>query len=156
MVAIKPGQASSFIGYLPVSGTACSSAVTRRLWVVMAKTPFFTLPDHETWYWLACMAVTAVSFYLRRAARSFSARKIRVKSSSMNLPANCITFIFIPVGLRILIAGFFLFRLFDIIKPYPVYYMEELEDGVGVTMDDVAAGIYANLSLLILITGYIS
>jgi phosphatidylglycerophosphatase A len=61
---------------------------------------------------------------------------------------------FVPITLRTLIAGFFLFRFFDIVKIFPIYYMEELDDGVGVTMDDMAAGIYANVSLFVLLITY--
>jgi phosphatidylglycerophosphatase A len=48
------------------------------------------------------------------------------------------------------IAGFALFRLFDIIKPFPVRRLERLQSGVGVMADDVGAGLYA-LALLTVI-----
>ena len=44
-------------------------------------------------------------------------------------------------------AGFVLFRLFDIIKPPPVRQMERIKGAWGVLLDDVMAGIYANLTL---------
>jgi phosphatidylglycerophosphatase A len=40
-------------------------------------------------------------------------------------------------------AAFFLFRLFDIFKPYPIYQLERLPMGWGVMSDDVLAGGYA-------------
>ena len=42
-----------------------------------------------------------------------------------------------------LIAGFLLFRLFDIFKPYPIRKLERLHAGLGVVADDVLAGLYA-------------
>ncbi len=54
---------------------------------------------------------------------------------------------FLPLQPFYFIAGFFLFRLFDIIKPPPARQMEKLPGGLGVMMDDVAAGIYANVIL---------
>ena len=42
-----------------------------------------------------------------------------------------------------ILAGFFLFRLFDIWKPYPIDGMQELPGGFGVVVDDLVAGIYA-------------
>jgi phosphatidylglycerophosphatase A len=42
-----------------------------------------------------------------------------------------------------MIAGFVLFRLFDIFKPYPLNNLQQLTGGLGVMMDDVIAGIYA-------------
>jgi len=46
-----------------------------------------------------------------------------------------------------LAVGFLLFRLFDIIKPFPVKASEKLPHGWGVMMDDVVAGIYSALCL---------
>lgn len=58
-----------------------------------------------------------------------------------------ITLAFIPVGLSGAIAGFVLFRVFDVIKPFPAGRLESLHGGFGVMADDAAAAIYANLSL---------
>jgi phosphatidylglycerophosphatase A len=52
---------------------------------------------------------------------------------------------FLPVGLEVALVGFFLFRLFDIVKPPPVRGMESLPGGLGVMLDDLLAGVYANL-----------
>jgi phosphatidylglycerophosphatase A len=46
-----------------------------------------------------------------------------------------------------LVIGFILFRVFDIIKPYPIRHFERLRKGYGVVADDIAAGIYANIGL---------
>lgn len=46
-----------------------------------------------------------------------------------------------------LAAGFFLFRIFDIIKPYPVHAVERYKKGYGIMADDILAGIYANIIL---------
>ena len=46
------------------------------------------------------------------------------------------------------IAGFGLFRLFDIFKPFPIRRLEKLKGGVGVMADDVGAGIYALIILI--------
>lgn len=55
------------------------------------------------------------------------------------------------VGVRGVVAGFLLFRVFDIIKPYPVARLERLTGGLGIMADDVMAGVYANLALRILL-----
>ena len=52
-----------------------------------------------------------------------------------------------PVGWRGAVAGFFMFRLFDVIKPYPANRLERLHGGVGVMADDAMAAVYANLAL---------
>ena len=48
------------------------------------------------------------------------------------------------------ILGFLLFRFFDILKPFPIRHLERLPGGIGVMADDLGAGIYALLVLLIL------
>jgi len=50
--------------------------------------------------------------------------------------------------------GFVLFRLFDIVKPFPArLFQDKLPGGLGVVADDLAAGVYGNLALQILIHG---
>ena len=59
-----------------------------------------------------------------------------------------LSIIFIPFTLRNLIAGFFLFRFFDILKPPPIKMIEEkVKGGCGIVFDDLAAGVYTYLSL---------
>lgn len=58
-----------------------------------------------------------------------------------------ITMLLVPVTTPRLLAGLVLFRFFDIVKPLYIRRMEQLPGGVGVMMDDVLAGIYANVLL---------
>jgi phosphatidylglycerophosphatase A len=62
-----------------------------------------------------------------------------------------LTFAFIPFGLSwpFILAGFLLFRLFDIWKPYPIDDLQILPGGLGVCMDDIVAGVYAGLCLAV-------
>lgn len=70
-----------------------------------------------------------------------------------------ITLAFIPVGWSGALAGFFLFRLFDVIKPYPAGRFEQLHGGLGVMADDAMAAVYANIALRLtirLLPGWVS
>ena len=58
-----------------------------------------------------------------------------------------ITLAFIPVGIAGALIGFFLFRLFDVLKPFPAGRLEKLHGGMGVMADDAMAAIYANIAL---------
>ena len=59
-----------------------------------------------------------------------------------------ITLFLIPWTAKSVVAGFFLFRLIDIAKPFPIRRLEEkLPGGWGVVGDDILAGIYANVVL---------
>jgi phosphatidylglycerophosphatase A len=53
-----------------------------------------------------------------------------------------ITLLGAPLAWKSLLAGFILFRAFDIVKPYPIRQLEKLPEGSGIVIDDVAAGLY--------------
>lgn len=59
-----------------------------------------------------------------------------------------ISVVFLPLTMGYMISAFFLFRVFDILKPPPVRNIERaLDGGVGIMLDDVAAGIFTNIVL---------
>lgn len=62
-----------------------------------------------------------------------------------------ITMMFIPFTWLNLLIAFVLFRFFDIAKPLGIRKMENLGGGLGVMADDMLAGIYGNIVLLIII-----
>jgi phosphatidylglycerophosphatase A len=63
-----------------------------------------------------------------------------------------VSFLWLPLCLPLFVAGFVFFRLFDIVKPYPIGLLENrLQGGWGIVMDDVVAGIYTNICLQILV-----
>ena len=83
---------------------------------------------------------------------------------SDEVAGQSLVFLCLPWGDRILddhplvfvaiaIVGFLLFRLFDILKPFPIRLMEQLKDGWGVLMDDLLAGLIAGLLLWLLVWG---
>ncbi len=55
----------------------------------------------------------------------------------------------IPVDWRYMLLAFVLFRLFDIFKPFGIRKLEKIEGGIGVMMDDILAGIYTCMLILI-------
>jgi len=60
-----------------------------------------------------------------------------------------LTMLFAPAGLIWLLAGFGLFRFFDIVKPWPIKLLDQkVHGGFGIMIDDILAGLFAGLSLL--------
>jgi phosphatidylglycerophosphatase A len=68
----------------------------------------------------------------------------------------CLTALFLPIGpgwraAYALMAAFFMFRVFDVLKPPPARQLERLPQGWGILMDDLAAAVYANLACQLLL-----
>ncbi len=110
---------------------------------------FYQLGDLA--YLLLFLALLPLSFTISaRAEKLFGA-----KDSGMividEIAGYLVTMFMIPLSVEYIIIGFFLFRFFDITKIYPASAAEKMGGGPGVVMDDVVAGIYANLSLKLLI-----
>ncbi|MDH3879660.1 MAG: phosphatidylglycerophosphatase A [Desulfobacterales bacterium] len=63
-----------------------------------------------------------------------------------------ITFVGLPFNLKTVLAGFIIFRVLDILKPFPIRTLEKrVGGGSGVVLDDVLAGVYGNLILRLVI-----
>lgn len=54
-----------------------------------------------------------------------------------------------PLNWRCALAAFLLFRFFDIVKPWPARQLEKLQGGTGIMLDDLAAGAYALILILL-------
>jgi phosphatidylglycerophosphatase A len=62
-----------------------------------------------------------------------------------------VTLIACPILWKPLLAGFILFRAFDIVKPFPIRRLENLPEGTGIMLDDLGAGIYGLIVLQLLL-----
>ena len=59
------------------------------------------------------------------------------------------TMFLVPLSWVNITIGFILFRIFDVVKPYPIKRVENLKGGYGIIIDDVLDGIYSNIILLV-------
>ncbi|SJZ31272.1 phosphatidylglycerophosphatase A family protein [Selenihalanaerobacter shriftii] len=55
------------------------------------------------------------------------------------------------LGINMLIPAFILFRIFDITKPSPIRNLQEFHGGIGIMLDDILAGIMANLLIRLIL-----
>jgi phosphatidylglycerophosphatase A len=62
-----------------------------------------------------------------------------------------ISILFMPLEIYVLVSGFVLFRFFDILKPLGIKKIDQLKSNHSVMLDDVLAGIYANITLQIIL-----
>jgi phosphatidylglycerophosphatase A len=134
--------ASNFgLGYAPfASGTVGT----------LAGIPVFYLTAAWPW-WLSAISFSALlcfSFWVSDAAGRIYGVADDGRIVIDELIGYLVTIAFLPWSWPAALLGFFWFRLFDIIKPPPASWFDRnLKHGVGVVLDDFAAGIYAALAL---------
>lgn len=66
-----------------------------------------------------------------------------------------ISVIYLPKTFAVYMAAFFIFRIFDIIKPFPANVSQKVKGGWGVMLDDVIAGLYTNIIMQIFLRIFI-
>jgi len=138
----------------PGPGTWASAAAAL-IWFELAK----RIPPGSQWAVLAGLAAIAIVIGIPAATRV--ARAYGVKDPQFvvidEVAGQWIALLFAPRTWKTLLAGFILFRVFDIVKPPPVRQLERLPEGTGIVVDDVAAGVYAlALMQLLLYFGLLS
>jgi len=117
---------------------------------------YFAIMNFPDWAYLAVVVVVTVSGFWICGE---SARMLGVHDHPGIVwdewVGMLITLAFVPAGLIWVLIGFLLFRLFDILKPFPANYFDKnFHDGVGIVMDDVVAGLYAWFALQLLAFGF--
>jgi len=132
----------------PGPGSWGSAATVILWWAISRGTP-------AGWQAYAAALLAAVVVLVGIPAATRVARATGIKDPQFvvidEVAGQLITLIATPVSWKSLIAGFILFRGFDIVKPPPVRQLERLPEGVGIVVDDVAAGLYALLVMQLLL-----
>ena len=127
-------------GYSPVAPGTAGSLVGLLLFLPLAGRAF----------WIQLAAVVAVTI-LGVLAGGRLATMLGAKDPGMvvvdEVAGQWITFLALPMTPVTAVAGFLLFRVMDILKPWPARALGRLPGGLGIMADDVAAGIYAHLLL---------
>jgi phosphatidylglycerophosphatase A len=97
---------------------------------------------------LTILALTFLACYVAGEAEKIFDRKDAPAIVIDEIVGFLWTMLFITPTLPHLIGGFVLFRFFDITKIFPARFCEtHFEGGYGVVMDDIVAGVYANVAL---------
>ncbi|MGA3207790.1 MAG: phosphatidylglycerophosphatase A [Syntrophales bacterium] len=131
LVPFAPGTAGTIVG-IPIY-----LALSRLSW---------------TQYFVFVVAFTCLACYVSgRAERMFGEKDTPLIVIDEMVGFQWAMFLIVPTVLHVFI-GFILFRLFDILKIFPAGYVHRrLPGGYGVVIDDVVAGMYANIALLLII-----
>jgi phosphatidylglycerophosphatase A len=105
-----------------------------------------------TWFLrvLFVLALTALSVYIAGRAEEIYAKKDDQRIVIDEITGFQVAMLPVAItGLHLCIA-FVLFRIFDILKPFPLNNLQRLPGGWGVVMDDVGAGVYAGALMLLI------
>ncbi|MCK4400962.1 phosphatidylglycerophosphatase A [bacterium] len=136
-----------FVGYSPYApGTVGSLAGLGLYWILSRHC--------SSWLYFSVLALLFIIGILigKKAEEVFEKKDCR-KFVLDEVFGILIALISIPFSAFYMISAFILFRIFDILKPFPAKSLEKLPYGWGVMLDDAAAGIYANLALWIIVLG---
>jgi phosphatidylglycerophosphatase A len=133
------------LGYAPVaSGTFGTLAGIPAFWLLAQLPPLLWL--------LTFAALLALSFWAAGAAGQIYGVVDDGRIVIDELVGYLVTVAFLPFAWGTAIAGFLLFRLFDITKPPPARWFDrKVKNGYGVVLDDVAAGLYGAVALRLLL-----
>ena len=142
------------IGHLRPGPGTWGSAVTVVLWWLVAR----NLP--AAWLIAAACIWAALATLIGIPAATREARRVGQRDPSHvvidEMAGQMLTLIAAPLGWKTLVAGFILFRCFDVLKPPPVRQLERLPEGAGIVIDDLGAGVYAWIVLrLLLLSGWL-
>lgn len=131
-----------YTGYFPFAPATFSTLVL--------GIPVYLLVSRLTpyWYGFLLLPLTAAAVRLSDTAEKTFQKKDCSFIVIDELAGFLITMFMVPCSVITITLGFFLFRFFDIVKPPPAnFFNTRKKGGLDVVLDDVFAGIYANLVL---------
>jgi phosphatidylglycerophosphatase A len=131
-----------YTGFFPFAPASFASLVWLALWLFLPGGAWLSKP-------IVALCTLPVAIYLSHEAEKYYGRD-----------ASCIvvdevvgmqvTFLAMDPSLLVGAVGFVLFRVFDVLKPFPAGRAQRFPGGLGVVADDVFAGAYGRLVLLVL------
>lgn len=164
------------VGYAPIAPGTMGSLVGVGIYILLTRwtlqVSYATLKGSNfllAWYdfgpgllvicvlLLVVVALSLIGIWAASRAERLFGRKDPGEVVIDEVVGQLVTFAFVPplflggpgYPFKIVI-GFILFRAFDIVKPYPIRQLEKLPSGLGIVVDDIAAGLYAGIALAII------
>ena len=129
------------IGRLRPGPGTWASALTVLLWAALAHT---LAPSLQT---PVAIGLAVLVTLIGIPAATQVARASHIKDPQFvvvdEVAGQLVALIAVPFAWKSFLAGFILFRAFDIVKPPPVRQLEAIPEGAGIMLDDIAAGLYA-------------
>lgn len=130
-----------FVGYVPFAPGTCGT-LAGMLFIWLLKPSFL-------WQLAILIAVFIIGIKASGMAEKAFGEKDSKQIVIDEFAGYLCSIILLPLTPAYMIAAFFLFRFFDILKPPPIRMFEKIGGGAGVMLDDVAAGVITNAVLQI-------
>jgi len=132
------------VGYSPIAPGTLGTLIAIPLYYFLSEIP-------SPLYEITLVGFFFLSVWISENAEIFFGKKDDQRIVIDEMMGFLITMLWVPKTTRFILIGFFLFRLFDILKPFPIRHLEKkFKGGFGVVLDDVMAGIYGNIILQII------
>jgi phosphatidylglycerophosphatase A len=132
-----------YVGDMPGAPGTAASAVAVLIAVIFAPNTFL--------YVLVAVIITILGFKVSGRMEEVLGQKDPGCIVIDEVAGIMVTFFLLPLTIPIVITAFFLFRAFDMFKIYPANKFENIGGATGVMMDDLVAGLYANIVMQIAI-----
>ncbi len=128
-----------YAGFFPlVSGTFAS---------FMAAVLFYFVQNNAFVYWCITAVSIILGFLFSGSAERIFGQKDPRSIVIDEVAGMFLCMAFLPRDLKYLLAGFFLFRLLDTLKPFPAGRLQNLKGSTGIMLDDIVAALYTNIIL---------
>jgi phosphatidylglycerophosphatase A len=132
------------VGYSPIAPGTLGTLIAIPIYFFLSTIP-------SPFYGITLTAFFFLSIWISEKAEIFFGKKDDQRIVIDEIIGFLISMLWVPKTIRFIAMGFFLFRVFDILKPFPIRRLERwFKGGWGVVLDDVLAGIYANIVLQII------
>jgi phosphatidylglycerophosphatase A len=127
-------------GYAPIAPGTTGSLLALILYILIPLTP---------WWWLAivilaCVIGTITGTYVEKQTKKDPGIVVIDE-----MAGQWLSLLFLPRNIPVFIAAFIIFRILDIVKPFPANRSQKIAGGLGIMLDDVIAGIYTNVLIWI-------
>lgn len=141
---VKIFASGFYTGYMPVASGTFGSLVGVALYLAAYSLPTFL-------QWILAVALTGFAVWMASLAAPLFGEVDSSKIVIDEVAGMFITLIGVPPSLYWIVIGFLIFRALDIVKPPPAHWFDKrVKNGWGVVLDDVAAGFYGNIILLLM------
>jgi len=136
---IKAVTSVCFVGFLPVMPGTFGSAA--------GIACFYLYKDNWGLYFFVTFLLAVMGFMLSGKAEKVFCKKDPRYVVIDEVVGMMVALAFVPYRISLVVAGFFLFRLLDTLKPYPAFRLQNAHGSLGIMADDIVAGIYTNIVL---------